>query len=108
MPLDPLQVALTDGEKIEVLKRFQQQYKEELVEIETKLADHLRAHAEADFLVQYLGEQPEVLKLKETQDEAAKLEQRRQHLGALIDRLDQVVPKQADVALKAPAQMRRF
>lgn len=108
MPLDPLQVALTDGEKIEVLKRFQQQYKEELEEVEAKLADLLRSHAEADFLVQYLGEQPEVLKLKETQDEAAKLEQRRQHLGALLDRLEQVVPKQADVALKAPAQMRRY
>ena len=108
MPLEPLNVALTDGEKIEVLKRFQQQYKDELEEIDAKLTELLRGHAEADFVVQYLGEQPEVLKLKENQEEVNKLEQRRQHLGALLERLEQVVPKQADVALQAPAQMRRY
>lgn len=108
MPLDPLQVALTDGEKIEVLKRFHQKYQEELVKIEGELADMLRAQAEADFVQQYLGEQPEVIELRGDQQKLQKLEERRQHIGAIIERLGSVIPKQADIALKPPAQMRRY
>ncbi len=108
MPLPPIQVALTDGEKIEVLKRFQQQYQEELEEIEGKLTEIMRGVAEADFLQQYLGEQPEVLKLKGDGAEYQKLEERRQHIGAILERLAATIPQQADVAPKAPSQMRRY
>ena len=108
MPLEPIQVHLTDGEKIEVLKRFQQSYKAEMDELVAKLETHLRSHAEADFVAQYLGEQPEVLSLKSNQEEVAKLEQRRQHIAVIIDRLAQVIPKQDEIGLKPPAQMRRY
>ena len=109
MPIDPIQVALTDGEKIEVLKRFQQQYIEEMAEIEVKLTEILRQHAEADFVIQYLGEQPEVKALKDNQEEVNTLEQRRQHLAAILERLEQVVPKQAEVSLTLnPAKKSRY
>ncbi len=96
MPLAPLTVTLSDGQKIAALKRFRELYQDELTKIEAELTDILTASAEADFLVPYLGEQTEVSKLRERRKEADVLERRRQHVGALIDRLDQVIPKQAD------------
>ncbi len=108
MPIEPIKVELTAGEQIEVLKRFRQQYADEVDKITGELEVLLRSHAEADFVIQYLGEQPEVLELRSHGEEIQKLEQRRQHLSAIIDRLDQTIPKQGDVAVQAPAQMRRY
>ena len=108
MPVDPVTVVLSDGEKIEVLKRFRQKYAEEVLSLEGELQEYLRFHAEADFLIQYLGEQPEVLELRSHDEEIQTREQRRQHLTAIIERLDQVIPKQGDVEVQAPMKVRRY
>jgi hypothetical protein len=102
MPLAPLTIALSDGQKIETLKRFRARYGEELKKIELELTDALTAIAEADFLVAYLGEQPEVVELRSRKPEAEKLERRRQYLGMIIERLDQVIPQQPAVSVPAP------
>lgn len=102
MPLAPLAIALTDGQKIETLKRFRARYGEELKKVEVELTEALTAIAEADFLVAYLGEQPEVVELRSRKPEAEKLERRRQYLGMIIERLDQVIPQQPAVAAPVP------
>ena len=100
MPQPPLAVTLSDWQKIEALKRCRERYQEELGRVESELTDILTACAEADFIAQYLGEQPEVKEMKARKPEAETKEKRRQYLLALIERLDAVIPKQAEI--KAP------
>lgn len=102
MPLQPMTIALSDGQKIEVLKRFRAKYQEEVATIEAELGEILTALAEAEFLGQYLGEQPEITALKGRKPEADKLEKRRQHISLIIDRLDQIIPKQTEVKVPVP------
>lgn len=102
MPKEPLVITLSDGQKVETLKRFRAIYDEELQKVEAELTNVLTAIAEAEFLGQYLGEQPEVNLLKARQPEADKLAKRRQHLSLIVDRLDQVIPKQGDVKMPVP------
>lgn len=106
MPLQPLTITLSDGQKVEALKRFRAKYHEEVERIESDLAEILTAVAEAEFLAQYIGEQPEVVSLKERKAEADKLEKRRQHIGLILDRLDQVIPKQQEVKVPVPSGAR--
>lgn len=106
MPLEPMHITLSDAEKVEVLKRFYNRYKEELETVETSIAEILTAHAQSEFLVQYLGEQPEVLELKGRDEELQKLQKRRAHIGMLIDRLEQVIPKRGGEA--EPTTFTRF
>jgi hypothetical protein len=111
-----MHVILSDGQKLEAMKRLRVVYAEDLNQVEAKLLDALTAAQEAEFLAQYLGEQPEVkaLRVKATESEA--LEKRRQYLGALIERLDQYTPKQPDVKAglgsgappMKPAGLKRF
>ena len=61
------------------------------------------AIAEAEFLSQYLGEQPEIKELKKRQAEIEVLQQRRLYLGKLIDRLDQYIPPDKPVSLSSPS-----
>jgi hypothetical protein len=89
MPLTPLAVTLSDGQKIAAMKRFRQRYAEELVKLEGSLTEIITNLAEADFLAQYLGEQPET---------------RRQRLGKIIERLDQYTPQQKSVTVPPPNQ----
>lgn len=102
MPLAPLVIALSDGQKIETLKRFRARYGEELKKVDVELTEVLTAIAEAEFLVAYLGEQPEVVELRARKPEAEKLERRRQYLGMIIERLDQVIPQQPAVTAPVP------
>lgn len=102
MPLPPLTVTLTDGQKLEVLKRFRAKYGEELRKVETDLQDVLTACAEADFIAAYLGEQPEVSELRARKAEAEALERRRQHIAKILERLDAVIPAQPAIAPPAP------
>lgn len=97
MPQPPITVTLSDWQKIEALKRTRERYQEELTKVESEVTDILTACAEADFLAQYLGDQPEVKDLRAKKPEAEVKEKRRQYLLALIDRLDAVIPKQPDV-----------
>jgi len=97
MPQPPLTVALTDWQKIETLKRTREGYQEELTKVEAEITDILTACAEADFLAQYLGDQPEVKEMRAKKPEAEAKEKRRQYLLALIERLDAVIPKQPEV-----------
>jgi hypothetical protein len=113
MPLPPLAATLTDGQKVEAMKRFRALYGDELTAIEAKLADALLAGQEADFLAQYLGEQPELKELRARAGEADKLEKRRQYLAALVERLDQYTPKQPEVKVQLgapgkPPGLKRF
>ncbi len=102
MPQPPITVALTDWQKIEALKRSRERYAEELVKVESEVTDILTACAEADFLAQYLGDQPEVKELRAKKPDAEVKEKRRQYLIALIERLDAVIPKQADIKAPVP------
>jgi hypothetical protein len=102
MPLQPFTITLSEGQKLESLKRFRAKYHEELEKIEAELGEILTEVAEGDFLGQYLGDQPEVSALKARKAEADKLEKRRQHLGLIVDRLDQVIPKQNDLKVPPP------
>jgi hypothetical protein len=115
MPQPPLAVTLTDWQKIEALKRARERYQEDLTKVESELTDILTACAEADFIAQYLGDQPEVKEMRAKKPEAEGKEKRRQYLIALIERLDAVIPKQAEVKApvpgsggKAPAGLKRF
>ncbi len=103
MPLQPLTVQLSDGQKKEAMKRFRHKYAEELTKIESDLTDVLTAIAEAEFLAQYLGEQPEIKELKKRQAEVETLQQRRLYLGKIIDRLDQYTPQEKPVAVPVPS-----
>lgn len=103
MPLQPLAVQLSEGQKKEAMKRFRHKYAEELTKVEADLTDVLTAIAEADFLAQYLGEQPEIKELKKRQAEIETLQQRRLYLGKIIERLDQYTPAEKPVAVPAPS-----
>lgn len=103
MPLQPLVVQLSEGQKKEAMKRFRHKYSEELTKIESDLNDVLTAIAEAEFLAQYLGEQPEIKELKKRQAEVETLQQRRLYLGKIIDRLDQYTPAEKPVAVPVPS-----
>lgn len=105
MQLEPIEVHLTEGQKLEVLKRFRQRFLDELDQLDGAIRSIKIELAEFDFVVQYLGEQPEVLQLKDRADELVKLNQRRDHLGKLLGRLDQVLPKQAG---DKPASFQKF
>ncbi len=102
MPLPPLTVALTDGQKIEVMKRFRLKYGDELTKVETEMQAILTNMAEAEFLGQYLGEQPEVVELKKRKADLEQLERRRQLLGQIIERLDKYTPPQQAVTVAPP------
>ncbi len=102
MPLQPLTVTLSDGQKIAALKRLREVYQAQLAVIEAELGEALLAQAEAEFLAPYLGEQPEVKELRLKAADAAAKETRRQYLGKLIERLDQVIPAQQDVHVPLP------
>jgi len=102
MPLPPLQVTLTDGQKIEALKRFRAKFDEELSKLNLELTDILTNLAEADFVGAYLGDQPEVAELRMHKVDLDKLERRRQHIAMIIERLDQVIPKVPEVHVPAP------
>lgn len=102
MPLPPLNVTLSDGQKIETLKRFRNKYQEELVKVDLELTAILTDLAEADFLGAYLGEQPEVTELRARKAEVEKLERRRQHIGMIMERLAQIIPKQAELHVPPP------
>lgn len=103
MPLQPLVVQLSDGQKKEAMKRFRAKYADELTKVESDLTDVLTAIAEAEFLAQYLGEQPEIKELKKRQAEVETLQQRRLYLGKIIDRLDQYTPPEKPVAVPVPS-----
>ena len=99
MPLPPLTVTLTEGQKVEAMKRFREQYAEDLTKVESELTDILTAIAEADHLTQYLGDQPELKELKKRQGEVEALQARRVYLGKIIERLDQYTPQVKPVAV---------
>jgi hypothetical protein len=102
MPVPPLTVTLSDGQKVEAMKRFRVKYAEELGKIDQDLTDVLTALAEADFLSQYLGEQPEIVDLRKRKAEIEVLEKRRQYLSKIIERLDQYTPQQKAVSVAPP------
>jgi hypothetical protein len=104
MPLNPLTVTLSDGQKIAAMKRFRQRYADELAKLEASLTEIITNLAEADFLAQYLGEQPEIQELRAHKAEIEALETRRQRLGKIIERLDQYTPQQKSVNLPPPNQ----
>src|SRR4051812_31426612 len=97
MPLKQLTAALSDGQKLATLKRFRTKYSEELEKIEVEMQEIMTSLAEAEFLAQYVGEQPEVLELRARKAELDTKEKRRQYLGKIIDRLDQCIPEQPAV-----------
>jgi hypothetical protein len=98
-----MNAALSDGQKIAVLKRFRARYADDLKKLESDLQDILIALTEADLLATYLGEQPEIAELRARKAEADTLERRRQHLGKILERLDQVIPAQQPVVTQPPA-----
>lgn len=102
MPVQPLHVTLTDGQKIDVLKRFRKRYSDEVEKVEASLVEIMTAISEAEFVSQYVGEQPEVKELRVHKAELDTLEQRRQYLSKLIDRLDSVIPAQPEVHAPLP------
>jgi hypothetical protein len=103
MPLQPLTVTLSAGQQKEAMKRFRVKYADELTKLEAELTEVLTAIAEADFLVQYLGEQPEIKDLKRRQAEVEALQQRRIYLSKIIERLDQYTPQEKPVAIPVPS-----
>lgn len=107
MPLPPLHVSLTDAEKIEVVKRTRGQYQAELTRVEDELTAILRSKEEADFLAQYIGEQPEVVALRQDPAKVETLNKRRQYLGMILERLDAVIGG-SDRSRKGPALFQRF
>jgi hypothetical protein len=102
MPDEPLTITLTDGQKIETLKRFRVRYAEELVKVEVELMEILTSIAEADFLAQYLGEQPEIIEMRKRKDDADRLHKRRHYLIKIIARLDEYTPQQKPISASAP------
>ena len=102
MSQGPISVTLTDWQKLESLKRIRERYSEELAKLEAEITEIMTACAEADHLAQFLGEQPEVAELRVKRPEAEAKEKRRMYLLKLIERLDQVIPKQPDVKVPTP------
>jgi hypothetical protein len=110
MPLKQLNSALSDGQKIAVLKRFRTKYAEEMEKVEVEMQEIMMSIAEADFMAQYVGEQPEVIDLRKRKADLDGLEKRRQYLNKIIERLDQCTPEQAPVNVPPPggAKVRRY
>ena len=102
MPAQPLSVTLSDGQKIDVLKRYRKKYGDELAALDSQEIEILTAIQEADFMTQYVGEQPEVKELRARKTELDVIIARRQYLGKLIDRLDAVIPAQPEVHAPLP------
>jgi hypothetical protein len=102
MPAQPLSVTLSDGQKIDVLKRYRKKYGDELAALDGQEIEILTAIQEADFMTQYVGEQPEVKELRARKTELDVIVARRQYLGKLIDRLDAVIPAQPEVHAPLP------
>jgi hypothetical protein len=98
MPIQPITVALSSGQKVDVMKRFRKRYGDEMEKIEASITEIMTAVAEAEFMAQYVGEQPEVKELRARKTELEALEARRLYLSKLIDRLDGVIPAQHAVA----------
>jgi hypothetical protein len=103
MPSEPLVISLSDGQKVEAMKRFRARYADELTKVEAELTEILTQTAEADFLVQYLGEQPELVELRKRKDQAESLQKRRGYLYKIIARLDEYTPQQKPVTAQAPS-----
>lgn len=101
-PLPPLTSTLSNGQKMEVLKRFRHLYAEELVKIEADMQNLLINLAEADYMAAFIGEQPEVVVLRASKTALDDKEKRRQTLGKLLERLDQLIPDQPAVAVAPP------
>ena len=102
MAQGPITVTLTEWQKLEALKRVRERYADELAKLEAGISEILTACAEADHLAQFLGEQPEVAELRAKRPEAEAKEKRRQYLLKLVERLDQVIPKQPEVKVQLP------
>jgi hypothetical protein len=103
MPLQALSAILSEGQKTAALKRFRARYTEELAAIEAEMQEIMTSLAEADYLVQFLGEQPEVVELRARRAELEVKDKRRQYLGKLLDRLDQCIPEQPAMNVPPPA-----
>src|ERR1043165_8888183 len=103
MPLQPLVVHLSEGQQREAMKRFRAKYSDELTKLDAELTEVLTQVAEAEFLAQYLGEQPEIKELKKRQAEVEQLQQRRLYLGKIIDRLDQYMPPDKPLNVPVPS-----
>jgi hypothetical protein len=101
-PLPPLTNTLSNGQKMEVLKRFRHLYAEELAKIEAEMQNLLINLAEADYMAAFIGEQPEVVSLRASKVALEEKEKRRQTLGKLLERLDQTIPEQVPVAVSPP------
>ncbi len=99
---DILTVTLSDGQKIEAMKRFRARYAEELTKLDVELTEILTGIAEADFLAQYLGDQPEITEMRKRKEGADKLQKRRTYLIKIIARLDEYIPQQKPVASVLP------
>ncbi len=102
MPLKQLSATLSDGQKLAVLKRFRAKYAEELEKLDVDMQEIMINLAEADFIAQYLGEQPEVAELRAKKAELEAKEKRRQYLGKIIERLDASIPDQPAVNVPPP------
>ena len=102
MPLPPLTTTLSNGQKMEVLKRYRHLYADELVKVETEVQTILTALAEADYMAGFIGEQPEVVALRSAKTQLEEREKRRQTLGKLIERLDQIIPEQPSISASPP------
>ena len=102
MPLPPLTTTLSNGQKMEVLKRYRHLYAEELAKVEAEVQNILTALAEADYMAGFIGEQPEVGALRSAKAQLEEREKRRQTLGKLIERLDQIIPEQPSISANPP------
>ncbi len=109
MPIEPLAVILSDGQKLEAMKRFRARYADELTKIEADLPEILTQVAEAEVLASYLGgqpsylaAQPELVEQRKRKDEADVLQSRRKYLHMIIARLDEYTPQQKPVTTQAP------
>jgi hypothetical protein len=102
MPTDPLTITLSDGQKVEAMKRFRARYADELSKLEATLTEMLTQVAEAEFLMPYLGEQPELVEQRKRKDEADVLQKRRNYLYKIIARLDEYTPQQKPITTQAP------
>jgi hypothetical protein len=100
---EPLVVTLSDGQKVEAMKRFRHRYTEELTKVEAELTEALTHVAEADFLAQYLGEQPEIIELRKGKEDAERLQKRRIYLKKIIARLDEYTPQQKPITVPVPS-----
>jgi hypothetical protein len=106
--MEAIDVELSNGQKMEVLKRFRDHYRHELETVESKLRDLLTAQKEAEFLQQYIGDQAEVRELRPDPEELQVLGRRREHILKIVERLTQVTPEQPQVAVTPPAKMTRY